>query len=102
MKGQGSGSSCSENEGDGSSHRVVKPPKEEWWKSTLQQFATMMPRASRCCGTLDDQCEALVTKWFQRPVETFGGSKDFSDTSVLLLWGRYHVRYPEIANLARR
>ena len=41
-------------------------------------------------------------KWFQRPVETIGGAKDFSDMTVLQWWGRYHVRYPEIANLARR
>ena len=99
---RGSGSSCSEHEGDGGSHTIVEPPREEWWKSTLQQSATAMPWASRSCGTLEDECEALVCKWFQRPVETVGGAKDFSDTTVLQWWGRYHVRYPEIANLARR
>ena len=62
---------------------------------------TAMPWASRSCGMLENECEALVSKWFQRPVETIGGAKDFSDTSVLQWWGRYHVRYPEIANLAR-
>ena len=35
-------------------------------------------------------------------METIGGAKDFSDTSVLQWWVRYHLRYPEIANLARR
>ena len=35
-KGQGSGSSCSEHEGDGSSHTAVEPPIEKWWKSTLR------------------------------------------------------------------
>ena len=30
------------------------------------------------------------------------GAKDPSDTSVLQWWGRYHLKYPEIANLARR
>ena len=61
-----------------------------------------MPRASRSCGTLEDECAALVCKWFQRPVEAVGGAKDFSDTTMLQWWGRYHVRYPEIANLAWR
>ena len=51
---------------------------------------------------LEDECEALVSKWFQRLVEIAGGAKDFSDTTVLQWWGRYHVRYPKIANLARR
>ena len=80
----------------------MEPPREEWWKSILRQFATAMPRASRCCETLEDECEALVTKWFQRRVEVVGAAKDFSDRSVLQWWGRYHVRYPEIANLSRR
>ena len=53
-------------------------------------------------GLLKDECEALVTKWFQRPVKTVGGAKDFTDTTMLQWWGRYHVRYPEIANLTRR
>ena len=101
-KGRGSSSSCSEHEGDSSSHIAVEPPREEWWKSTLRKFATAMPRASHSCGMLEGRCEALVTKWFQRLVETVGGAKDFSDTTVLQWWGRYHVRYPEIANLARR
>ena len=101
-KSRGSGSSCSEHEGDGRSHTTVEPPREEWWKSTLRQSATAMPRASRSCGTLEDECAALVCKWFQRLVETVGGAKDFSDTTVLQWWGRYHVRYPEIANLALR
>ena len=101
-KGRGSGSSCSEHEGDSNSHTAMEPPREEWWKSTLRQSATAMPRASRSCGTLEDECAALVCKWFQRPVETVGGAKDFSDTTVLQWWGRYHVRHPEIANLARR
>ena len=35
-------------------------------------------------------------------MEIVGGAKDFSDTTVLQWWGRYHVRYHEIANLARR
>ena len=61
-----------------------------------------MPGTSHCCGSLDDECEALVTKWFQRPVETVGGAKDFSDTSMLQWWGRYHVKYLEIANLTKR
>ena len=61
-----------------------------------------MPWASHCRGTLENECEALVTKWFQRPVETVGGAKDFSAMSVLQWRGRYHVKYPEIANLARR
>ena len=68
----------------------------------LAQSATAMPRASRYCGMLEDECAALVTKWFQRPVETVGGAKEFSDMTVSQWWGRYHVRYPEIANLARR
>ena len=80
----------------------MEPPREEWWKSTLRQSATATPRASCSCGTLEDEYEALVTKWFQRPVETIGGAKDFSDTTVLQWWGRHHVRYPEIANLSRR
>ena len=101
-KSRGSGSSCFEHEGDGKSHTTVEPPREEWWKSTLQQSVTAMLRASRSCGTLEDECAALVCKWFQRPVETVGGAKDFSDTTMLQWWGRYHVRYPEIANLARR
>ena len=61
-----------------------------------------MPWASRSCGTLEDECAALVSKWFQTLVEIVGGPKDFSDTTVLQWWERYHVRYPEIANLARR
>ena len=101
-KSRGSGSSCSEHESDGSSHTIVEPLREERWKLTLQQFVTAMPRASHSCGTLEDECAALVSKWFQRPLETGGGAKDFSDTTVLQWWGRYHVRYPEIANLARR
>ena len=101
-KSRGSGSSCSENEGDGNNCIAAEPPREEWWKSTLQQSTTAMPLASRYCGTLEDECEALATKWFQRPVEIVGGAKDFSDTSVLQWWGRYHLRYHEIANLARR
>ena len=101
-KSWGSGSSCSEHEGDGSGHTAVEPPREEWWKSTLWQFATTMPQALRCCGMLEDECEVLETKWFQRPVETVGGAKGFSDMSVLQWWGRYHQRYPVIANLARR
>ena len=100
-KSRGSGSSCSEHEHDGRSHTTVEPPREEWWKSTLQQSATAMPRASRSCGTLEDECTALVCKWFQRPVEIVGGVKDFSDMTVLQWWGRYHVRYPEVANLTR-
>ena len=82
-KSQGSSASSSEHEGDGSNHTVAEPPREEWWKSTLLQSATAMPRTSRCCGLLEDDCEALVTKWFQRPAEIVGGAKDFSDTSVL-------------------
>ena len=101
-KSRGSGSSCSEHEGDSSSHIAVEPVREEWWKSTLQQSATVMPWASRCCGTLEDKCEALVTKWFQRPVQIVRGAKDFSDTSMLQWWGRYHLKYPEIAYLVRR
>ena len=81
---------------------MVEPPREEWWKSPLWQSATAMPRASCSCGTLEDDCEALVTKWFQRTVETVWGAKDFSDTSVLQWWRRYHFRYPEIANLVKR
>ena len=34
-------------------------------------------------------------------METVGGAKYFSGTSVLQWWGRYHLRYPKIANLAR-
>ena len=79
----------------------MEPPREEWCKSTLRQSVTAMPRVSCSCGTLEDECVALVCKWFQRPVEIVGGAKDFSDTIVLQWWGRYHVRYPEIANLAR-
>ena len=95
-------SSSSEHEGDGSSHTVAEPLREEWWKSTLRQSATVIPQTSHCCGTLEDECEALVTKWFQRPVEIVGGAIGFSDTSMLQWWGRYHLKYPEIANLARR
>ena len=51
---------------------------------------------------LEDECEALVTMWFHRPVETIRRAKDFSDTSVLQWWGRYHLKYPEIANFTRR
>ena len=100
-KSRGFGSSCSEHEGDSSSHTVLEPRREEWWKSTLRQSATAMPRASYSCGTLEDECEVLVSKWFQRRVETVRGAKGFSDTTMLQWWGRYHVRYPEIANLAR-
>ena len=74
----------------------MEPPREEWWKSTLRKSATAMPRASRYCGTLEDECEALVSKWFQRLVETVGGAKDFSDTSMLQWWGRYHLRCPRL------
>ena len=35
-------------------------------------------------------------------MKTVGGAKDFSDMSVLQWWGRYHLKYPEIANSARR
>ena len=91
------------------SMKVIAATTQQWslrekkrWKSTLWKSATVMPQALRSCGTLKDKCEALVTKWFQRPVEIVGGAKDFCDTSVLQWWGRYHVRYPEIANLARR
>ena len=63
---------------------------------------TVMPRTSCSCGTLEDECEALVTKWFQRPVEIVRGAKDFSDTSVLQWRGMYHLKHPEIANFARR
>ena len=94
-KSRGFGSSYSEHEGDGSSHTIVEPPREEWWKSTLQQSATVMARTSRFCGLLEGECEALVTKWFQRLMETVGGAKDLSDTSVLQWWGRYHLKYPE-------
>ena len=80
----------------------MEPLREEWWKSTLRQSAIAMPRASCSCGMLEDECAALVCKWFQRLVETVGGAKDFSDTTVLQSWGRYHVRYREIANLAWR
>ena len=100
-KSQGSGPSCSEHEGDGSNHIASEPPREEWWQSTLRQCATAMPQTSRLCGLVEDECEALVTKWFQRLVETVGGAKDFSDTTVLQWWGRYHIKYPEIANLVR-
>ena len=61
-----------------------------------------MQWASCYFGTLEDECEALVTKWFQRPMESVGGAKDFSDMSVLQWWGRYHLSYPETADLARR
>ena len=101
-KSRGSGSSYSEHEGDGSNHRAMETLREEWWKSTLRQSVTVMQQASYSCGTLDDECAALVSKWFQRLVEIVGGAKDFSDMTVLQWWGRYHVRYPEIANLARR
>ena len=50
---------------------------------------------------LEDECAALVSKWFQSPVEIVKGAKDFSDPSVLQWWGRYHLKYPKIANLAR-
>ena len=63
-KSRGSGSSCSEHEGDGSRHTAVEPPREEWWKSTLRQSVTAMPWASRSCGMLEDECAALVSKWF--------------------------------------
>ena len=101
-KSRGSGISSSEHEGDGSNHTIVEPPREEWWKSTLWQSATAMPWTSRYCGLLEDECEALVTKWFQRLVETVRGTKDFSNTSVLQWWKGYHLKYPEIANLSRR
>ena len=61
-----------------------------------------MPRTSPHCGSLEDECEALVTKLFQKPVEIVKGAKDFSNTSVLQWWGRYHLKYPKIADLARR
>ena len=61
-KSQGSGASSFEHEGDGSNHIAVEPPREEWWKSTLLQSATVMPRTSHYCGSLEDECEALVTK----------------------------------------
>ena len=57
---------------------------------------------SHYCGSLEDECEDLVTKWYQRPVETVRGAKDFSDTTMLQWWGRHHVKYTKIANLARR
>ena len=81
-KSRGSSSSCFEHEGDGSSHTAMEPPREEWWKSTLRQSATAMPRASCSCGTLEEEFAALVCKWSQRLVETVGGAKDFSDTTV--------------------
>ena len=60
-----------------------------------------MPWTSHHHRWLEVECEALVTKWFQRPVEIVKGAKDFSDTSVLQWWGRYHLKYPEIADLAK-
>ena len=42
-----------------------------------------------------------MSTWLQKRVKTVGGAKDFSDMSVLQWWGRYHLKYPEIPNLAR-
>ena len=101
-KTRGSGASSSEHEGDGSDHTAAEAPTEEWWKSTLQQPASTMPLTCRHCATLEDHCEEAVSNWFKRPVETVGGARDFSDTSVFQWWGKYHLKYPEIADLARR
>ena len=61
-----------------------------------------MPWTLYYCGSLEDECEVLVIKWFQRSVETIGGAKDFGDTTVLQWWGKYHLKYPKIVDLARR
>ena len=57
----------------------------------LRLLYDKLERTSRYCGMLKDKCEALVTKWFQRRVETVRGAKDFSDMSMLLWWGRCHL-----------
>ena len=85
-KTRGCGASSSEQEGDSSDHIAVEPQREEWWKSTLRQCATAMPKMLRRARLLEEECEALVTKWFQRKVETGGGGRDFSNMSVLQWW----------------
>ena len=101
-KTRGCGASSSEQEGDGSDHTVVEPQREEWWKSTLWQCASAMPQTSGCARSLEEECQGLVTKWFERTVEACGGGTDFSNTSMLQWWQRYQHKYPKIADLARR
>ena len=62
-KAQGCGSSSSEQEGDGSDHKIVEPHREERWKSTLWQYATVMPQTSGHARSLEEECQGLVTKW---------------------------------------
>ena len=101
-KTQGCGASSSEQEGDGRDHIVVEPQREEWWKSTLQQCAIVMPQTSGRAGSLEEECQGLVTKWFGRTVETCRGGRDLSNTNVLQWWERYQPKYPKIVDLARR
>ena len=101
-KTRGCGASSSEQEVDGSNNTTVEPQRKEWWKSTLRQCAIAMPQSSRHARLLEEECQALVTKWFERTVEIGGGGRDFSNTSVLQWWGRYQHKYPGIADLSRR
>ena len=61
-----------------------------------------MPQTSRRARSLEEECQGLVTKWFERTVETGGGGTDFSNTSVLQWWRRYQHKYPDIVGLAKR
>ena len=80
----------------------MKPQREEWWKSTLRQCVTAIPQTSHHARLLEEECQALVTKWFERTVEIGGGGRDFSNTSVLQWWRRYQHKYPNIVDLAMR
>ena len=80
----------------------MEPQREEWWKSTPQQCAIVMPQMSRRARSLEEECQALVTKWFERTVDTGGGDRDFSNMRMLQWWQRYHHKYPEIEGLVRR
>ena len=61
-----------------------------------------MPQTSGRARSLEEECQGLVTKWFERTVETCGGVRGFSNTSVLQWWQRYQHKYTDIADLARR
>ena len=99
---RGCGAYSSKHESESSNHTVVEPQREEWWKSTWWQCATVMPQTSHRARLLEEECHGLITKWFERIVETCGGVRDFIKTGVLQWWQRYQHKYLEIADLARR
>ena len=85
-KTRGCGAFSFKQEGDSNDHTALEPQREEWWKSTLRQCVTIMPQISRRARSLEEECQALVTKWFKRTVEIGGGGRDSSNTSVLQWW----------------